>query len=145
MIGKTMMVATAALALAACGSEEEPAANNAVTEIIVRSDTQKQLFELNDLNRAIALKRAIRDFGPGCLRVVESGFVGRYKNMDYWTATCQDEYDRDRQWALFIGANDSVQVRLCEDVAKVGLPACTATANQMTHEEPPTIPGVGGE
>jgi hypothetical protein len=145
MIGKSMMVATSALALVACGSEQEPAANNAVTEILVRSDTQKQLFELNDLNRAIALKRAIRDFGPGCLRVVESGFVGRYKNMDYWTATCEDEYDRDRQWALFIGANDSVQVRLCEDVAKVGLPACAATANQMTHKEPPTTPGVGGE
>jgi hypothetical protein len=41
--------------------------------------------------------------------------------MDMWTATCGD----DRQWALFIGANDSVQVRLCADNEKVGLPACT--------------------
>jgi hypothetical protein len=37
-----------------------------------------------------------------------------------WSATCDD----DRQWALFIAANDSVQVRLCKDNGKVGLPAC---------------------
>ena len=41
--------------------------------------------------------------------------------MDMWTATCGD---RPKQWALFIGANDSVQVRLCDDNEKIGLPAC---------------------
>ena len=143
MIGKGMMAAGALLMLAACGSKEEPQNNQVATEIIVRSDAQKQLFELDQLNRAIALKRAIRDFGPGCVRVTKSGFVGRYKNMDYWSATCQDDANRDRQWALFIGANDSVQVRLCEDVAKVGLPACTITANEITHEAPLTTPGIG--
>ena len=40
--------------------------------------------------------------------------------MDMWTATCND----DRQWALFLAANDSVQVRLCDDNEKIGLPAC---------------------
>lgn len=143
MIGKGFLAASAAMMLAACGSKEEPQNNQTAPEIIVRSETQKQLFTLNDLNRAIALKRAIRDFGPGCLRVTKSGFVGRYKNMDYWTATCQDDFNRDRNWALFIGANDSVQVRLCDDVAKVGLPACTITANEMTHAEPKTTPGIG--
>ena len=117
-----VLIASAAL-VAACDSE--PAAPpEAPREIIVRSDSQKQLFELNDLNRAIALKRAVRDFGPACLRITKSGFVGRYKNMDYWTATCESERGATRDWALFIGANDSVQVRLCDDVAKVGLPAC---------------------
>ena len=114
------------LLLGAC--EDKPAAPAApAREIIVRSEAQKQLFEMSDLNRAIALKRGIRDFGPSCLRITKSGYVGRYKNMDYWTATCEDSSNRTRDWALFIGANDSVQVRLCNDVAKVGLPACTIT------------------
>ena len=126
---------SAAAMLAAC--ESEPAAQPAPQrEIIVRSESQKQLFELNDLNRAIALKRAVRDFGPSCLRITKSGFVGRYKNMDYWAATCEDERGRTRDWALFIGANDSVQVRLCDDVAKVGLPACTIPAGDAEPGEP---------
>lgn len=114
------------VALAACdqGTSEAPPPK----PIEVRSAAQNQLRQLNELNRAIALKRAIRDSGSSCLRVTASGFVGRYKNMDYWTATCEDEFDRTRDWALFIGADDSVQVRLCADVAEVGLPACKAQA-----------------
>ena len=104
---------------------------------------QKQLFEANQLNRAIALKRAIRDFGAGCVRVTKSGYVGRYKQMDYWTATCQDDREQTREWALFIGANDSVQIRLCEDVAKVDLPGCTITEGEMVHEEPATTKAAG--
>lgn len=119
--------------VAGCDSSSEPAPPPA-KEIIVRSEAQKELFKLNPLNRAIALKRAIRDFGPGCVRITKSGYVGRYKDMDYWTATCQDDRNRDRDWALFIGANDSVQVRLCQDVAKVGLPACTVTDDAVTHD-----------
>lgn len=127
----------AASLVASCGKSGEPAPQPA-KEIMVRSEAQKQLFTLDQLNRAIALKRAIRDFGPGCVRITKSGYVGRYKDMDYWTATCQDEQNRDREWALFIGANDSVQVRLCEDVAKVSLPACTITKDEMIHETPAT-------
>ena len=135
---------TACLIVAAlvAGCDSEPAAPaQPAKEIMVRSESQKQLFELNDLNRAIALKRAIRDFGPSCLRVTKAGYVGRYKNMDYWTATCEDEHDRTRDWALFIGANDSVQVRLCDDVAKVGLPACVIPAGDSKSGEPANSAG----
>ena len=120
------LVLAAAFAAAAC-DRGDPAPAPA-KPIEVRSPAQDQLHRLNELNRAIALKRAIRDSGSSCLRVTGSGFVGRYKNMDYWTATCEDEFDRTRDWALFIGADDSVQVRLCNDVAEVGLPACKPAA-----------------
>lgn len=118
----TILVATALLA--GCGQDQpqQPA-----KQVVSRSAQQKALFELNDLNRHIALKRAILDFGGACLRVTKSGFVGTYKNMDQWTATCEDSAGRTRDWALFIGGNDDVQLRLCQDVAKVGLPACTIT------------------
>ena len=80
----------------------------------------------NNLDRAIALKRAIMDSGSSCKRVATTGFVGTYKNMDLWTASCIDSFDRARDWAIFIGADDSVQVRLCKDTQAVGLPACVA-------------------
>ena len=106
--------------LAACGGGDDPAPP-LQNEVTVRSDAQQRLFDLNDLDRAIALKRAIGDQGLRCSQIVSTGFVTRFKDMDMWTATCGDE----RQWALFVGANDSVQVRLCADNEKIGLPACT--------------------
>ena len=104
--------------LAACDSKES--APPVQTDVTVRSDAQKRLFELSDLDRAIALKRAIGEQNLRCGQLVSTGYVGRYRDMDVWTATCSDE----RQWSLFIGANDSVQVRLCDDNEKIGLPAC---------------------
>lgn len=92
--------------------------------IVVRSEGQDRLHQLNDLNRAIALKRAIYDSGSECRRVTKSGYVGEYENTSYWTATCEDRFGRTRDWALFVGPDESVQVRLCQDVVKAGLPAC---------------------
>lgn len=106
--------------LASCGSNDQ-SAPPLQNDVMVRSEAQQRLFDLNDLNRAIALKRAISDQGLRCGQIVSTGYVTRFRDMDMWTATCGD----DRQWALFIGANDSVQVRLCADNEKVGLPACT--------------------
>ena len=113
----TLMIS--AMLLASCGKSgnRAPPIQN---DIMVRSEAQQQLFDLNDLDRAIALKRAIADQGLRCTRIVSTGYVTRYKDMDMWTATCSD----DRQWALFVSANDSVQVRLCADNEKIGLPAC---------------------
>ena len=108
----------AAILLSACGSNENPAPP-VQNEVIVRSEAQQQLFNLSDLNRAIALKRAILDQGLRCGQIVSTGYVTRYKDMDVWTATCNDK----RVWSLFVGANDSVQVRLCDDNEKFGLPA----------------------
>ncbi len=118
------MVTTAAL-LGACEKEAPPPTKPAKT-VSVRSEAQKQLSAAGHLDRAIALKRAIMASGSSCGRVTATGFVGPYKNMDYWTASCVDSFDRARDWAIFIGADDSVQVRLCKDTQAVGLPACTA-------------------
>jgi hypothetical protein len=122
---RTILSLTALAALTcACGKEPAPAPKPKTIQ--VRSEGQKQLFEASDLNRAIAMKRAIMESGSSCKRVSATGFVGTYKNMDYWTASCVDTANRTRDWAIFIGADESVQVRLCEDTKAVGLPACTA-------------------
>ena len=119
------MVRFAALLLSAslvasCGSGEQ-SAPPLQNDIVVRSEAQQRLFDLNDLDRAIALKRAIADQGLRCGQIVSTGYVTRFRDMDMWTATCNDQ----RNWALFMAADDSVQVRLCDDNEKIGLPACT--------------------
>ena len=119
MIRPAALLISASL-LGSCGSGDE-AAPPVQNEIMVRSEAQQRLFDLNDLDRAIALKRAISDQGLRCPQIVSTGYVTRYREMDMWAATCND----DRQWALFVGADDSGQVRLCADTEKVGLPACT--------------------
>ena len=116
---RSAVLLISACLLASCGQGEQtaPPLQN---DVVVRSAAQQRLFDLNDLDRAIALKRAISDQGLRCGQIRTTGYVTRYKDMDMWTAICSD----DRQWALFIGANDSVQVRLCADNEKIGLPAC---------------------
>ena len=107
--------------LAAC--DDSPATQPS-QPIVVRSEGQDKLHQLDDLNRAIALKRAIYESGSDCRRVTKSGYVGEYENTSYWTATCEDRHGRAREWALFVGPDESVQVRLCEDVVKAGLDPC---------------------
>ena len=124
---RMMTVSLIAIAgLLGAGQKEAPPPAKPDKQIRVRSEGQKALFEATELNRAIALKRAIMETGSSCKRVASTGFVGVYKNMDYWTARCVDTSDQARDWAVFIGADDSAQVRLCDDTKAVGLPACAA-------------------
>ena len=109
----------AVAALGACGSQPDEAAQPKQT-ISVRSPEQDRLHKLNELDRAIALKRAIYASGYTCRRVESSGYVGQYRNLDMWTAACGDR----RQWAIYVGADDSVQVRDCRDVEKLDLLKC---------------------
>lgn len=108
------------LLLAGACDQGEPAPAKPAPEVRVRSAEQDRLHRLSELNRAIGLKRAIYASGSTCKRVTETRFIGRYKNMDMWGVRCADK----RDWALFVGADNSVQVRLCRDTEKVGLPAC---------------------
>jgi hypothetical protein len=111
------MLACAAALLGACG-ESQPTQPR--QPIVVRSEAQDQLHQLDDLNRAIALKRAIYASGYTCKRVASSGYVQEHKNLSMWTASCDDK----RQWAIFAGPDGSAQVRPCKDLAELGLPQC---------------------
>ena len=107
-----------ALLMTGCGGESQP--EQPRKEIVVRSPEQDQLHQLNDLNRAIALKRAIYASGYTCKLVERSGFVQKVKNLDMWTAHCAD----GRDWAIFAGPDGSAQVRYCADLPRFGLPQC---------------------
>ncbi|HUG45329.1 MAG TPA: hypothetical protein VMK31_02300 [Sphingomicrobium sp.] len=117
--------------ISGCGEQAEED-RRPTQSIQVRGAEQDRLHQLNDLNRDIAMKRAIRDSGFRCQRVTSSGYVARYENLDMWTAACADA----RQWAVFVGADGSAQVRDCEDVVEFGLPGC-----EIRQEQPGTGDG----
>src|SRR3954454_12501904 len=103
-----------AIALAACNdsSTQQP-----TRPIKVTSAEQEQLHQLDALNLAISLKRAIYDAGYTCKRITDAGFVGVYGNLDIWMAHCVYERGTPRDWAVFAGPDGSAQVRDCKDMA----------------------------
>jgi hypothetical protein len=111
----------AGLALAGCGDEPQQTNQPAIK---VQSNEQIQLHQLDALNLAIGLKRAIYDAGYTCKRVTDAGFVGSYKNLEMWMAHCEYDKGPSTDWAIFAGPDGSAQVRDCKDVVQSGLPAC---------------------
>jgi hypothetical protein len=109
------------LVLAACG-QQAPQQN--ATQIKVRSAEQERLYQLDAINLAIGLKRAIYDAGFVCKRVTDAGFVGTYKNLDMWMAHCVYDKGPPVDWAIFAGPDGSAQVRDCRDIPGTGLPQC---------------------
>lgn len=112
-----LLPAAAAAFLAAC---DQSPPTKPRQPIVVRSDAQDQLHQLNDLDRAIGLKRAIYQSGYTCRRVTSSGYVQEHENLSMWMAKCEDK----RDWAIFVGPDGTAQVRPCRDLAQLGLPAC---------------------
>ena len=104
------------------GATNTAASDGEVTKMKIRNRAHEDLLALSDELRRVALIRAIRATGNRCPRRVEPNPVhqGEYRGMALWTARC----DNNRQYAIFIAANEDVQVRRCEDMGRLGLPAC---------------------
>ena len=117
MIARSIFLTAAALIAAACDQSPPTQPKQA---IVVRSEEQDQLHQLDEMNRAIALKRAIYASGFACKRIDRSGYVQEHENLSMWAAVCDDK----REWAIFVGPDGSAQVRPCKDLAQLGLPAC---------------------
>lgn len=106
--------------LASCDGGAPQGGETRTTTIKASSPYVEQLKTLGELNRGLALRRAIQDSGSTCKTVERSGYQQDYKNMSMWTAHCSE----GRDWALFIAPNGDVQVRDCADAAQLKLPAC---------------------
>ena len=79
----------------------------------------EQLKGLDEMNRGLALRRAVQDTNQPCKRVESSGYQEQYKNMSVWTLRCTDG-----EYALFIAPNGDVQVRSCKDVKALNVLQC---------------------
>jgi hypothetical protein len=126
---KALMLAGATALISGCDNSEPPPP---AKSIVVRSEAQEQLHKLDDLNRAIGLKRAILDSGNRCRRVDSSGYVQEHGNLSMWTAKC----DGGTDFAIFVGPDGSAQVRRCDNLAQYQLPACV-----VRQPQPPATSG----
>ena len=122
---RAVMSSLLVLALAGCGGEQAQQAQSNEPQIVVRSAEQDRLHQLSDMDRDIGLKRAIIESGLRCKRVTKSGYVQEHNKLSMWMASCDD----DRDWAIFVGADGSAQVRPCVDMARLGLPECKIAAD----------------
>jgi len=122
MVRTPTAILLASLVLAGCNKSQQATTNQQTIRVV--SEEQQQLRQLDAVNLAIGLKRAIYDAGYTCKRITEAGFVGTYKNLDMWMAHCVYDKGAARDWAIFAGPDGSAQVRDCKDVVGSGLPAC---------------------
>lgn len=123
---RQIIIASAVLlaALTGCGGGAPQGNGQAqgVKQITIRNRPQEELLALPDDLRRVGLVRAIRDTRNRCPRRVEPNPVhqGDYRGMALWTARCDD----NQQYAIFIAPSGDVEVRKCEDMERLGLPAC---------------------
>lgn len=106
------------LLLGGCGSGAE--SPRGTKSIKAANPYVERLRSLSEMNRGLALRRAVQDSGQACKRAESVGTQPDYKNMSVWTLRCANGKD----WMLFIAPNGAVQVRACADLATLGLPRC---------------------
>jgi hypothetical protein len=116
-MGRSGAVALLLTMLAGCDGGSQPAATRTVKP---SSEYVDRLKGLSELNRGLALRRAIQDTGGTCKKVDQGRFQEDYQNLSMWVARCSDGND----WAIFIAPNGDVQVRDCKQARTLGLPAC---------------------
>lgn len=80
----------------------------------------QKLMQLHPADKMGALRRAITTSEEKCGRLSAAAYRGPYGNLGYWVAHCQPGGD----YAIFTGADSSVQVRKCTDMADLKLPPC---------------------
>jgi hypothetical protein len=116
---RTGSLLAAAMLLAACDGGGEPTKVRSVT-VGATNEHHEQLHRLSEINRGLALRRAVQDSGKRCKKPDASAFQGEYRGLKMWTLRCPDTGD----WALFLAANGDIQVRNCKDLTQLGLPPC---------------------
>jgi len=84
-----------------------------------------RLARLSPIQQKSVLRRAVLDSGQICRRADAVGHRGPYRNLEMWTVTCTP----GGPYAIFIGLDQSVQVRRCEQMARLKLPACAGSVS----------------
>ncbi len=106
-----------AVLIAGCDSGAPPTKTKSIT---AANPYQERLTSLGELDRSLALRRAVQDSGQPCKKIEASAYQGTYKSLHMWTARCSQGKD----WGLFIAPNGDVQVRSCAHLKQLGLPEC---------------------
>ena len=79
----------------------------------------QQMLAARDVDRMLALRRAIQDDEGSCPKVTGSAFQENYKGMAMWVAYCSNG-----AWAVYIAPSGDIQARACKDSRQLELPEC---------------------
>src|SRR6476619_307038 len=87
--------------LAGCGQQPSAGAPENATaaqrSIRIRNEWQEKLLALSDLDRELALRRAVRDDGGSCPKITGSKYQQDYQGMAMWVAYCSSG-----DWAVYV-------------------------------------------
>lgn len=95
----------------------------AAAQIKVANPASDQIRAYPDIQRRAVLRGIVMDGGAYCKRVEQAGLQGPWGNLMMWRAKC-DPTDARLDYAVFIGADATAQVRPCADMAALKLPVC---------------------
>lgn len=136
-------IASAALLaalLAGCGGGEsdnmQAGANRQEERIRIANPTHDGLTELPPNLQRLYMLRAIRSSGARCQRVDNAGYQEEYRNMRMWVARCDVE---GQSFAVYIGADGSVQARNCAEAGTLALPRCQPLPPPVPDPTAPVI------
>ncbi|HJQ15781.1 MAG TPA: hypothetical protein VJ859_02165 [Allosphingosinicella sp.] len=79
----------------------------------------QRMLAARDVDRMLALRRAIQDDDGSCPKVTGSSFQENYKGMAMWVAYCSNG-----PWAVYIAPSGDIQARPCKDSRTLKLPEC---------------------
>ena len=120
---RPLLTGVAAL-LALAGCDSGPPTKTKSIKVVQGHPFHDRLMALSELNRSLALRRAVQDAGESCRKIDRSAFQGDHQALKMWNASCSG----GRDYALFIAPNGDVQVRKCSDAAALKLPECKLEA-----------------
>ena len=124
------MLVLGGLVLAGCDSGGAPTRTKS---IVAANPYHEKLAALSELNRSLALRRAVQDAGEPCKRIDASAYQGLYKSLHMWTARCTEgNGSAGDEFGLFIAPNGDVQVRRCAHLKQLQLPECKLEAAAET-------------
>ena len=116
-------LAAAALLLAACGDAEEAAPAQPMT---VANPYHDALLRANELTRYATIRAAVARNRQPCDRVLRAAHGGPFTNLQYWTVRCASPSGGGYRYGLFLAPDGQTQVRSCQSMPALKLPACRA-------------------
>lgn len=114
-------------------------ATPAAAQLRIANPASDQLRAYPDIQRRAVLRGIVMDGGGYCKRVERAGLQGPWGNLMMWRAKC-DLKDPRLDYAVFIGADSTAQVRPCTDMAALKLPACRPFGPLRAPPPPPPSP-----
>ena len=104
------------LLASACGDTSPPPPKYTAAK---DNPAHQRMLAARDVDRMLALRRAIQDDDGSCPKVTGSSFQENYKGMAMWVAYCSNG-----PWAVYIAPSGDIQARPCKDSRTLKLPEC---------------------